>query len=111
MRAFPLPPATLGALAGAVAGFALGAFLRASQPELIVTSAAAAGAWLGFLRRPSKLDLLIFRLLLAANLIAYGLSAGMTRPFSIAALLFAAVVSIGALLSHYRFARHDERSR
>ncbi len=93
-----------------MAAFVLGALLRASHPELLVTSAAAAGAWLGFLWRPSKLDLLIFRFVLAANLIAYGLSTDATRPFSIAALVFAAFVSVGALFSYYRFAKHDEYS-
>lgn len=105
MRASPLPLATLGALAAAVVGFVVGTSLRASHPELLVTSAAAAGAWIGFLRRPSKLDLLILRLVLATNLIVWGLSTGATRPFGIAALLLAALVSVGALFSYYRFAK------
>ena len=110
MHASSLPSATLGALTGAVAAFVLGSSLRASHPELLVSSAAAAGAWLGFLRRPRKVDLLIFRLLLASNLVVYGFATGATRPFSIAALVFAAVVAVGALYSYYRFAKRDQRS-
>lgn len=111
MRASSLPPATLGALTAAGAAFLLGGSLRASHPELLVSSAAAAGAWVGFLRRPSTLDLLIFRLSLAMNLIVYGFATGATRPLSVGALLFSAFVSVGALLAYYRLAKRDESSR
>ena len=77
--------------------------------EQLIAASAAGGAWLGFLWRPSRSDMLTFRLLLATNLVVYGIDAGVTRPPSIAALLIAALIAGGAVRSYHRLAWHDSK--
>lgn len=98
-----MPATTLGAVAAAVVAFATVSVAGAAHPEQIVAASAAAGAWLGFLwgaRDPG--EILIVRLLLAANLFVFALATHEPTGIEAAVLVFAVVFTLGALRSHYR---------
>ncbi len=72
-------------------------------PAQLVTSAAAVGAWIGFLwRGRNRNELLTLRLLLAANLYVLAFATGQTAGATAVAVSLATALAVGATLVHLR---------
>ena len=98
-----MPATTVGAIAAAVASFAAVSAVGAAHPEQLVAASAAAGAWLGFLwGGRERGEILIVRLLLAANVFVFAFATGEPLVVEAGVALFAVVFTLGALRSHSR---------
>lgn len=98
-----VPATTLGAIAVALVAFAVVSVVGAAHPEQLVAASAAAGAWLGFLwGARDRGEILIVRLLLAANLFVFAFATHEPLVVEVGVALFAVVFTLGALRSHSR---------
>lgn len=75
----------------------------AAYPEQLVVGAAAGGAWIGYFRSGrDRSELVIVRLLLAANLFVFAFATHEPLTVELIVAAFAVAFTLGTLHTHFR---------